>query len=163
MRGQQGREIWFHDRGALRLIGWRYVPLLAALNLAWEVAQLPLYTIWRDADIGYIAFAVAHCIVGDALIGSAALVLALMVTRAGSASTWPWLHIGIITTLVGLSYTGRSEWMNTSLRQSWSYSAAMPTLELGGIVIGLAPLAQWLLLPPVALRLTLPGYTGNTI
>src|SRR5438874_10314577 len=50
-------EAWFRDRAALALIGRRYLPWLAALNLAWELAQLPLYTIWREQSAGYVAFA----------------------------------------------------------------------------------------------------------
>ena len=152
MKDPRAAEIWFRDHEALRLIG-RYAPWLAALNLGWEIAQLPLYTIWRDAGIGYIAFAVAHCTAGDVLIGSVALVLALIVTRAGTVAAWPWLHVCIVAALLGVGYTGASEWMNTSVRQSWSYSSMMPTVELGGVAVGLAPLMQWLVLPPLALRL----------
>jgi hypothetical protein len=43
--------------------------------------------------------------------------------------------------------------MNITILRSWTYSEAMPRLELAGIEIGLSPLLQWLLLPPLALRL----------
>lgn len=141
---------WYRDRATLSLIGRRYLPWFAALNLAWELAQLPLYTIWREAPAGSIAFAVAHCTVGDILIGSLALALALIATRAGPAAQWQWLQIAVVTTLLGVGYTLVSEWLNTSLRPSWQYSELMPVLEVGGVVIGLSPLAQWLLLPPLA-------------
>ncbi len=134
--------MWYRDRAALSLIARRYLPWLAALNLAWELAQLPLYTLLREASAGYIAFAVAHCTVGDILIGAAALVLSLIVTRAGPLARWRWLRIALVATAAGAAYTLVSEWMNTSLRQSWQYSELMPTLELGGIVVGLSPLAQ---------------------
>jgi hypothetical protein len=42
---------WYADRAAWRLIGLRYLPLFAGLNLAWESAQwsiLPLLA-WRLA------------------------------------------------------------------------------------------------------------------
>ncbi len=144
---------WHRERSALSLIARRYLPVLAALNLAWEVAQLPFYTIWREASAGYIAFAVAHCTVGDVLIGSAAFAIALIATRAGPLAEWPWLKIGVATTLIGVAYTVVSEWMNTSLRQGWQYSELMPTIGLRGLVIGLSPVAQWLVLPPLALYL----------
>lgn len=144
---------WYHDRSALSLIARRYLPALAAFNLTWEIAQLPLYTIWREANAGYIAFAVAHCTVGDVLIGSAAFAIALIAVRAGAAQEWPWLKIGAATTLIGVTYTIASEWMNTTLRQGWQYSELMPTLELRGLVIGLSPLAQWLIVPPLTICL----------
>ena len=130
----------------------RYLPLLLLLNLAWEIAQLRLYTIWREASLGYIAFAVAHCTAGDLLIGAAALALALIATRVGALAQWKWLKIGATATLIGASYTLFSEWANTSLRQGWQYSELMPTLEVSNLAIGLSPLAQWLVLPPLALH-----------
>ena len=62
---------WYEDRGALRFIALRYAPLLGALNLAWEVAQLPLYRLWQDATPAFKAYAVVHCTLGDVLIGRA--------------------------------------------------------------------------------------------
>ena len=144
---------WYRDGGALSFIGKRYLPTFVALNLAWELAQLPLYTIWRDASPAYLAFAVAHCTAGDVLIGAAALALALMGTRAGSIGSWRWRSIVIVATVAGAAYTAASEWMNTSLRPAWQYSALMPTASLGAIRIGLSPLLQWLILPPVAFYL----------
>ena len=43
-----------------------YVAWLVPAMLAWEIAQLPLYTLWRDGAPGAIAFAVLHCSLGDA-------------------------------------------------------------------------------------------------
>lgn len=37
---------------------------MAALNLLWEIAQLPLYTIYEEGEPAAIAFAVAHCTAG---------------------------------------------------------------------------------------------------
>ena len=45
--------------------------------------------------------------------------------------------------------------MNTVALRSWEYSEAMPRVPLGNIEIGLSPLAQWLLIPPLALWLAL--------
>jgi hypothetical protein len=62
----------------------------------------------------------------------------------------------------GVGYTIFSEWANTSVRQGWQYSALMPTLKLGSVVIGLSPLAQWIVLPPLALYLARRGAIGVT-
>ena len=151
MRDPRTPEVWFRDRAALSFIGTRYLPWLAALNLAWELAQLPLYTIWREQSAGYVAFAVAHCTAGDLLIGTASLALALIAARAGPLARWRWIRIALIATAAGAAYTLLSEWINTSVRRGWEYSALMPTFELGGFVMGLSPLAQWLVVPPLAL------------
>lgn len=149
---------WYADGAAWRLIGLRYLPWLAGLNLAWEIAHLPLYTLWTEGSAGFIAFSVAHCTLGDVILGSVALAIALIVTRAPQFVDWRWLRIALVTALVGTVYTGFSEWMNTVALHGWAYSDLMPTLRLSGVEIGLSPLAQWLLLPPLALRLALtPG------
>ena len=59
---------WLRDAAARRFIALGYLPWLAGLSLTWEIAHLPLYTIWNEASPEYMAFAVAHCTVGDLLI-----------------------------------------------------------------------------------------------
>jgi hypothetical protein len=144
---------WYRDRAALRWIATRYLPWMFALNLAWEAAHVRLYTLWQEADAAYIAFSVVHCTLGDVLIGGAALLLALILGREGALPQWRWGRVAVLAALIGAAYTVFSEWMNITLLRSWTYSTAMPTLELGSFQIGLTPLAQWLVLPPLALYL----------
>jgi len=127
----------------------RYVVAIALGNLAWEFAQLPLYTIWHDGTPGEIVFAAVHCTGGDLLIAITALLGALIV--AGDRR-WPHARFRTVAAIAvggGLSYTVFSEWLNTEIRGTWAYTAWMPTLPLIGS--GLAPLAQWMLIPPLAL------------
>ena len=147
------RDVWYAERAALSLIVLGYVPVLGGLNLAWEAAHVPLYTLWKEAEPSYIAFSVFHCTVGDVMIGTAALLLALIFGRERSLAQWRWRRIAAITALAGTAYTIFSEWMNTTVLRSWTYAEAMPTLELAGVAIGASPLAQWLVLPPLALYL----------
>jgi hypothetical protein len=51
--------------------------------------------------------------------------------------------------IVAVGYTVYSEYMNTVVRQSWAYTEWMPRLPWLGT--GLAPLAQWFVIPPLAL------------
>jgi hypothetical protein len=145
--------IWYRDRAALWLIALGYLPWLGALNLAWEIAQLPLYTLWREAEPAYVAFSVVHCTLGDLLIGTAALLVALIAGREAVLARWRWRRVAVVTTLVGAGYTVFSEWVNSALLRSWTYSESMPKLEVAGFELGLAPLAQWLVVPPLALYL----------
>jgi len=149
------RAAWYRDRGARVLIFRGYLPWLAVLSLAWEIAQLPLYTLWNEADPGYIAFAVAHCTIGDILIGTVAMALSLILMRAGSPEQWPRARIAVLTVITAVAYTAFSEWINTVALRSWEYSSLMPRVRLGEIELGLSPLAQWLVIPPLALRLAL--------
>lgn len=141
---------WFRSRDAWTSIVVRFVPPFAALNLAWEAAQLPLYDVW-EREWQFRAFAVLHCTAGDALIGFCALLLALIATRAGRPETWRIRRVALVTMAISLAYTIFSEWMNTVWRESWGYSAWMPVVPILGT--GLSPLAQWILIPAAALRL----------
>lgn len=126
-----------------------YVAWLVPAMLAWEIAQLPLYTLWRDGAPGAIAFAVLHCSLGDALIGVAAFAWALLLV---GAPDWPasgFRRVLAGTLAIGVAYTVYSEWLNVEIRQAWAYTEAMPRLPWLGT--GLAPLLQWVLVPPFAL------------
>ena len=141
---------WYRDREALAFAALRYLPWMAVLNLLWEIAQLPLYTIWTEGARAEIAFAVFHCTLGDILIGAAVLALALTLTGARAPVQWRWGRIATLMVLFGVGYTVFSEWLNTTLAR-WTYSPFMPTLNLGEIKIGLSPLAQWIVVPSLAL------------
>ncbi len=146
---------WISSKPAWRLLGLRFVPIFALLSGLWEAAQLPFYTVWSEAGAGDIAFAVAHCTLGDVLIGMSALLLALILTRSGAPKTWNRPALIAITTVIGAGYTISSEWMNTRWLDAWAYSSWMPTLPLTGT--GLTPLLQWLVLPGAGLVLALRG------
>ena len=147
-----GSSLWFRDRAARRFVACRYLPWLAALNLVWEIAQLPLYSLWTEASFADKAFAIVHCTLGDVLIGAASLALALILGRERELATWRWRRIVVLMLLLGPGYTIFSEWLNTTLSR-WAYSDLMPTLDLAGVRLGLSPLLQWLVLPPLALHM----------
>lgn len=136
------RDDWI---GAIR----RYVVVGAAAHLLWEVVQLPLYTLWRTGTRGEQAFAVIHCTGGDVLIAGSSLLMALLF--AGHRS-WPavaFYEVAGLTVVIGIGYTIYSEWLNTSVRLSWSYSELMPVVPVIGT--GLSPLLQWVVVPMLAL------------
>lgn len=138
---------WYACPASWAFILRKYLPRLALCSLAWEIVQLPLYTLWADPRLGWIAYAVAHCTVGDAMIGTTALVLALVLVRAGEPVAWPRARLAIVTVVLALAYTVLSERINLA-RGSWAYSAWMPILPW--IEVGLAPVAQWVIVPLVA-------------
>jgi hypothetical protein len=148
--------VWYRDPTVLRFIAFRYIPLLAALSLAWEVAHVRLYTLWTEAAAGYIAFSVLHCTIGDVLIGISALPLALVVARERAMAEWRLARIAFLSTLLGAGYTVWSEWMNVTLLRSWTYAESMPRIPLGDFQLGLTPLLQWLVIPPLVLYASFP-------
>lgn len=150
-----GKTIW-------RRVLVRYLCFIAVANLAWETVQLPLYTIWQTGSPGELTFAVVHCTAGDVLIALAALTLALALVGRDTWPTETYVRVAAIATALGVGYTLYSEWLNTEVRQSWAYAPAMPTLPL--LRTGLAPVAQWLVLPPLGFwwvrRALRPGSSG---
>jgi len=124
-----------------------WTALAGGLNLVWEIIQLPLYTIYYETDLQTIAYAVAHCTLGDALIALSSFLLAAAATRS-----WNWpvdrtARGATVAVTAGLAYTVFSEWFNVSVRGSWAYTPAMPQL----FGLGLLPLLQWLVLPLLGL------------
>ena len=129
--------------GALRI----YLATTVAAHLIWEIAQLPLYTIWSTGTPRKIAFAVLHCTAGDLMIATLSLVVAL-VCFGGPA--WPrerFIPVMAATLVIGIGYTVYSEWLNTAVRKAWAYSELMPTLPMLGT--GLSPLLQWVIVPMI--------------
>lgn len=128
---------------------WRWAVLALGLHLAWEIGQLPFYTIWEEAGAWRIALYVTHCVLGDVMIATLAyLAVALAWRQADWPRQRPWTG-GIMLVALGLGYTVFSEWYNVYRIGAWTYTAVMPRM-LG---IGLTPLLQWLVVPSVMLVL----------
>ncbi len=90
-----------------------WAALAFVLNLAWEIAQVRLYTIWTEADRLSVAWALFHCSVGDVLIALAMFALTGMaLRRADWPASRPWTG-GAIVVIGTMVYTAWSEWYNS--------------------------------------------------
>jgi len=139
------------ERAALAAVGaaLTWALWLFAFNLVWEISQLPLYDLGRYAEWPALGYAVLHCTAGDAGV---ALVSYLIAAAATREPRWPAHRPlpGMTVVLVaGELFTIWAEWYNVYVLRSWAYAAGMPTI--GGI--GVSPLAQWLVLPMLALTM----------
>jgi hypothetical protein len=128
-----------------------YAVYMGVSNFLWEVVQLPLYTLWTER-FNAIVFAVLHCTGGDVLIGLSSLVASIFLVRLtgrprGGLARQRITAFGAV--MIGFGYTVFSEWLNVYIRKSWDYSELMPLIRVGEVAIGLSPMAQWLILPPV--------------
>ena len=134
--------------------GWlhglrRYLAVIVIGNLVWESAQLPLYTVWTDGTPRDKLVAVAHCTAGDVLIAVCSWAFAVIVAgRSGWPAETP-VRVAMLTIAAGLAYTGYSEWLNTGVKQSWTYSELMPVIP--GLGLGWSPMLQWIVIPALAL------------
>jgi hypothetical protein len=126
-----------------------YLGVSVVGHLAWEVIQLPLYTIWSTGTMRELAFAVLHCTGGDTLIALCTLTAALVLVGDPAWPSRRFEGVCVLTVGFGVGYTVFSEWLNTDVRASWAYSDWMPTLPWIGT--GLSPLLQWVTIPSLAL------------
>jgi amino acid transporter len=119
--------------------------LAFVLNLTWEIEQVRLYTIRAAADAKTVAWSLFHCSVGDAMIALSMFALAgFVLRRADWPLSRPWTG-GAMIVIGTMAYTAWSEWHNVYQAGSWGYAPGMPLI----FGIGLAPLSQWLILPPI--------------
>jgi len=130
-------------------VAMRYVASWAALSmvleLAWESAHVRLYTLWSDPDPWYVARAVLHCTLGHVAIGTIAYGLAAwLLRRVDWPIGRPYRGTAIVIAATTL-FTVWSEWNNVYRSGLWTYTPQMPTV----FGIGLSPLLQWVLLPPL--------------
>ncbi|MFA6965738.1 hypothetical protein [Bosea sp. (in: a-proteobacteria)] len=140
----------------------RYLAASAIGHLVWEIAQFPLYTIWSTGTVREQVVAIVHCTGGDMIIATLVVIIALVVVADAdwpSNRFWP---TAAATLIVGVAYTGFSEWLNTVVRMSWSYSEWMPVLDLFGFRLGLSPIVQWVVVPALAMWLAMrAGMSGR--
>lgn len=128
---------------------WRYLLASIVANLVWEFLQFPLYTSWSTGTAYQIALMVLHCTMGDVLVALVAVVAALL---AVGSPLWPERRFAAVTmgtVAVSVLITIGVEYLSTVVWHFWSYTEAMPRLPWLGT--GLSPLAQWMILPPLAL------------
>lgn len=115
------------------------------LNFPWERAQSRLYIMADGTAIPWWHCAFAS--VGDGL-------LVLLMFWAGRVvfghSAWfdhPGLRGYLLLAVTGLVTIIPLEWMMMSRMKWWSYTSQMPLIP--GIAVGVSPVAQMLLLPPL--------------
>ena len=79
------------------------------------------------------------------MIATLSLIAALLLVGVRGWPSERFIPVMIAALVIGLGYTVYSEWVNTVIRQTWTYSDLMPKLPLFGT--GLSPLLQWIIVP----------------
>jgi hypothetical protein len=114
----------------------------------WELGHAPLYTVWIDAGPAAAWSAALHCTVGDAAIAFACSLATALLARA-----MPWFRrahrADAVVVALGVTTTIAIEWISTRWLGRWAYREMMPVDPILGI--GLSPLAQWIVVPVLAL------------
>jgi hypothetical protein len=127
------------------------------INYPWEVAQAPLY-------VGLASFRAIwwHCFVAS--LGDGLLLLGIFTAGWIALRRYTWfVHPKVqgygVMLVTGLVIGVAVEWIAVHLLGRWLYSSRMPLVP--GLAIGVVPVAQMLVLPPLIFHLVALWY-GRT-
>ena len=133
-------------------LAWLHLRLFVIavpVNYVWEIVQAPLY-------VGMNSFKLVwwHC--GVAALGDGLLVLLIYVIGGIVLNNQDWfVHPGakgyVLMMLAGLAIGVGIDWLAVVVTNRWEYTVRMPLVPLLGV--GLVPVAQMLVLPPMIFRL----------
>jgi hypothetical protein len=118
-------------------------------NYLWELAQAPLYVGLESYNPGVLW----HCFVAS--LGDAVMVILIFATGWIALQRPDWFeHPGlsgyVVMLAAGLVLAVLVEWVGLHVLDRWQYTDRMPLLPR--VHIGLVPIAQMILLPPLAFR-----------
>lgn len=119
------------------------------LNYVWEIAQAPLYT--GMEGWGNIWW---HCFVaslGDGILVSIIYAVGSAAFRRSDWHLYPSVQAYGLMLAIGLCIGLGVEWVAVDVFNRWSYTTGMPLIP--GLGVGLVPVLQMLLLPPLIFRI----------
>jgi hypothetical protein len=119
------------------------------LHFVWEMWQVPLYVGMAEADHWSAVLQCTLATIGDGFIALIAYSISAFIARDKY-----WLHKGSVSTwavfiISGLAITVLLEVFATNVYGRWQYSELMPIVPV--INVGLSPLLQWLMIPPITI------------
>jgi len=118
------------------------------INYLWELAQAPLYVGLED-----FWTTLWHCFVaslGDGLLVLGIFAVGWVVLRRQTWFVAPGVRGTLVLVGVGLVLGITIEWVAVHVLERWAYTARMPRVP--GLDVGLVPVAQLLVLPPLIFR-----------
>lgn len=120
-----------------------------AVNYPWELAQAPLFA--GSADFNSIWW---HCFVaslGDGVLVLLIFAIGWLVWRRHNWFERPGARAYILMLVAGLTIAIAVELIAVQGLQRWSYAPAMPRLPV--LDVGIVPIVQMLVLPPLIFRI----------
>lgn len=142
-------------RGSASASRWRLAPEAHVaffgflLNYPWEILQAPFYAGMSEMQHWDAVLECSWATLGDAglLVGAFWIGAAVQRSRRWMAHPRTTTVAAFVT--AGLLATIALEWLATEVWSRWQYGPRMLTLPVLGT--GIAPLLQWLLLPPLVI------------
>jgi len=128
-----------------QIVFWSIFVLFSFLFFGmWEYIQTTFYSD-PYKTVNQAAWDLLHCTDGDILILTLSLLGSSLLLRKNFLQVNLVKRDYVFVTILGLSYTFLSEYINVFIHQSWTYSSLMPVIPF--VHIGVIPLIQWLILP----------------
>lgn len=139
---------WSRIAALARLLSTLFI-VAVIVNYLWELAQAPLFVGGDDFNA-----MLWHCFVAS--LGDGVLVLLMfgvgwLVLRRQDWFVRPGVRGYVLMFVSGLTIAIAVEWIAVHVLQRWAYFPAMPRLPV--IDIGIVPIIQMLVLPPLIFRI----------
>ena len=122
------------------------------LNFVWEMWVVPFYAAIGQMDHWDAIRLCTRAAFGDVVILLAAFWVAAIIARSRNWLVTPRPLPFTVYLGIGLAVTVVFEYLATGVFGRWAYAEAAPVVPV--LETGLAPVLQWLLLPPLALSLS---------
>lgn len=119
------------------------------INFVWEMLQMPLFSYPSNASLVQINLACLQASAGDAVMIVVAFWIVAILLKGRGWIFHPSVRSLALFLLPGIVMTVVFEALATGLLHRWAYAEAMPILP--GLGTAVAPLAQWLILPPLVI------------
>jgi len=134
---------------------WIFI-IAVLLNYPWELAQGPLYVGMETYNTGVLW----HCFVAS--LGDGVMVLLIVAVGRVFFGRWDWFErprVGeyLLMLTTGSVFAVVVEIVAVHILGRWQYTVRMPTLP--GLAIGMVPVAQMLILPPLIFRIAVKIYS----
>ncbi len=136
-------------RQAIDLPELNFAVFAFLLNFPWELLQITLYVGMAEAPHWAATKVCAFATLGDALIMVGAYWMAAFAARSRQWFVKPRQWPITVFLLAGIAITIVLERLATGPLDRWQYAGTMPVVPFLGV--GLTPLLQWLVLPPLCL------------
>ena len=152
--------------GLKALAGWpEFNVLLFALllNYPWEFIQAPLFEGMAERPHWQAVKACTQAALGDAVIMLAAYWGVAVLGRGRAWIAAPGWRDVLLFSSIGVGITVVIEWLalQGAWLAGWTYSALMPVIP--GLGVGLVPVLQWVVLPPLVVALVARQLRGLRI
>ena len=119
------------------------------LNLPWEFAQVPFFAGMPAAQHWSGILVCVRATLGDAVIALVAFWTVALMAGGRAWLTAPTRRRTVGFVSVGVLITIAMERLATGVLARWTYAEAMPVVPV--VDVGVSPLVQWMVIPPVML------------